>query len=329
MSNLENGMSRMNLGGGRGQRGGGRVQGRGGRVQGGWSDRGRGRGLARGGRGGAWNKYDSENDNEPVRNGNGVGVPSNLSMTKLQYTHSETHQDSRKGVKPEEEMLSNSQQEKKRNTENFKPCHDPTELRVMFSSGVDLYPRSIQTRDVIFVPDMFGAASDFSIYNKLHDELKNSGLTPHQIWSSWHGDSHLIANDKVEWSKHCPTFHMVLSKIRDYFRMDIAATRLNWYRDSTEWKPFHHDAAAIKEEKAQQSNLTVAVSFGLEREAAFEHAKTKTIVSMAAPNGSAYVFARDINVLWRHGILQMPPEKRKDEGRISVIAWGWVEQEEA
>ena len=50
---------------------------------------------------------------------------------------------------------------------------------------------------------------------------------------------------------------------------------------------------------------------------------------MAAPNGSAYVFARDINVLWRHGILQMPPEKRKDEGRISVIAWGWVEQEEA
>ena len=56
----------------------------------------------------------------------------------------------------------------------------------------------------------------------------------------------MIANDKVEWSKHCPTFHMVLSKIRDYFRMDIAATRLNWYRDSTEWKPFHHDAAAIK-----------------------------------------------------------------------------------
>ena len=97
----------------------------------------------------------------------------------------------------------------------------------------------------------------------------------------------------------------MLSKIRDYFNMDIAATRLNWYRDSSEWKPFHHDAAAIKEDKAQQSNLTVAVSFGLEREAAFEHAKTKTVVSMAAPNGSAYVFARDINMLWRHGILQV------------------------
>ena len=28
--------------------------------------------------------------------------------------------------------------------------------------------------------------------------------------------------------------------------LNFQATRLNWYRDSTEWKPFHHDAAAIK-----------------------------------------------------------------------------------
>ena len=81
------------------------------------------------------------------------------------------------------------------------------------------------------------------------------------------------------------------------------------------WKPFHHDAAALKEEKAKQSNLTVAVSFGLEREAAFEHATTKTVISMPQPNGSVYVFARDINVVWRHGILQEPPNKRKEEGK--------------
>ena len=85
----------------------------------------------------------------------------------------------------------------------------------------------------------------------------------------------------------------------------------------------------IAEEKAKQSNLTVAVSFGLERDAAFEHAKTKTIISSPQPNGSVYVFGRDINVLWRHGILQMPPEKTREEGRISVIAWGWTDQIEA
>ena len=83
------------------------------------------------------------------------------------------------------------------------------------------------------------------------------------------------------------------------------ATRLNWYRNSKEWKPFHHDAAAIKPDKAKTQNLTVGVSFGAERDAAFEHAKTKTVMSMPQPNGTIYVFAKDVNIIWRHGILQV------------------------
>ena len=58
-----------------------------------------------------------------------------------------------------------------------------------------------------------------------------------------------------------------------YFEMDVKATRLNWYRDSTEWKPFHHDAAAMKEKFARTQNFTLGVSFGAERDAAFEHAQ--------------------------------------------------------
>ena len=60
----------------------------------------------------------------------------------------------------------------------------------------------------------------------------------------------------------------------------LQATRLNWYRDSTEWKPFHHDAAAVKPDKAKTQNFTVAVSFGMERDAAFEHAQTKTVTNL-------------------------------------------------
>jgi hypothetical protein len=41
--------------------------------------------------------------------------------------------------------------------------------------------------------------------------------------------------------------------------MDIKATRFNWYRNSDHWKPFHHDAAAVKPEKALTQNFTVAV----------------------------------------------------------------------
>ena len=43
------------------------------------------------------------------------------------------------------------------------------------------------------------------------------------------------------------------------------ATRFNWYRNTSEWKPFHHDAAAMKPDKARTQNFTVAVSFGCER----------------------------------------------------------------
>ena len=42
---------------------------------------------------------------------------------------------------------------------------------------------------------------------------------------------------------------MVLDKLADYFKMDIKATRFNWYRDSNDWKPFHHDAAALDKQK--------------------------------------------------------------------------------
>ena len=49
--------------------------------------------------------------------------------------------------------------------------------------------------------------------------------------------------------KKCPTFKMVLDKATKFFGMDVKATRFNWYRDSNDWKPFHHDAAAVKEDK--------------------------------------------------------------------------------
>jgi len=232
---------------------------------------------------------------------------------------------------PENERRINEKPKPKRNTENFQPSHEPAQMRIIsVPAGLTQYNREILTRDVLMVNDIFCKPQDLYLYNKLHHELSESGLTEHQIWASWHGDSHLIANDQTNWKKYCPTFHMVLDKIADYFQMDIKATRLNWYRDSTEWKPFHHDAAAIKEDKAKQSNLTVAVSFGLEREAAFEHAQTKTVISSPQPNGSVYVFARDINVVWRHGILQVNPAKKVvKEGRISVIAWGWADQIDA
>lgn len=215
----------------------------------------------------------------------------------------------------------------KRNTENFNPSYAPPDMRILAAApGLKKYNREYTSRDVLVVNDLFCAENDLTIYNKLLKEIEQSGVNPDHLWQSWHNDSHWIADDKLKWKAACPTFHMVLDRIRDYFEMDIKATRLNWYRDSTEWKPFHHDAAAIKPDKAKTQNMTVAVSFGMERDAAFEHAKTKTVISMPQPNGTIYTFGKDVNILWRHGIPQIPPEEYSDQGRISIIAWGWMEQ---
>ena len=81
----------------------------------------------------------------------------------------------------------------------------------------------------------------------------------------------------------------------------------------------------MKPDKARTQNITVAVSFGIEREVAFEHAKTKTTLSIPQGNGSVYVFTKDVNIEWRHGILQVPPQFKKEEGRISIIAWGYTD----
>ena len=215
---------------------------------------------------------------------------------------------------------------KVKNTETFEPSHEPVDMRVIVASGKEEhYPRVHASNDIIIVNDLFCDSKDLSIYNKLLEEIKNSGVSEDKLWKLWHGDTHIIADDKKNWKKSCPTFNYVIDKVKKYFKMDVKATRFNWYQDSSQWKPFHHDAAAVKPDKAKTQNITVGISFGSERDAAFEHAKTRTKVSVPLPNGSIYVFNKDVNIEWRHGILQVPPERQHNEGRISIIAWGKVD----
>lgn len=217
----------------------------------------------------------------------------------------------------------------KRNTVNFEPSHEPTQMRIIVADpGLKKYNRTYQTRDVVLVNDIFCSPDDLSIYQRLLKEIEECGVDSQKLWQLWHGDSHLIADDSRAWKEKCPTFSWIVEKMASYFGMEVKATRMNWYRDSKEWKPFHFDAAAMKEKYAATQNFTLAVSFGAEREAAFEHDKTKTIISMPQPNGAVYTFGRDVNIIWRHGILQVPPERYSDAGRISIIAWGWVDMQE-
>ena len=219
---------------------------------------------------------------------------------------------------------------KKRNTECFEPMSKPVDMRVVCDNGRATDKASVQltTRDVLLAPNVFDDFGEGELYEQLVKELNSCGVPQEKLLKMWHGNdkiegTHLIADDKTRWKDTCPTFQLVIDRLKTFFNMDIQATRFNWYKDTSQWKPFHFDAAAVKPEKAEVQNFTVAVSFGANREAAFEHADTKTVISLPQPDGWIYAFAKDTNIIWRHGILQ--DKVIRDEGRISVIAWGWVD----
>lgn len=195
------------------------------------------------------------------------------------------------------------------------------------------------------------------------------------------GNGHLIVNDKDErWQRaqqrgEAPMYTAVHKRIEDFFQMKIQGKRYNHYRDMTNWKPFHHDAAGLDKEAGKGKggkgkggkgggtppmcecqNMTVGVSFGEPRQAAFEWAGARekdadwfpshllspavnrgshknVVLSLTLPDSSTYTFGRDVNLLWKHGILaeKQPTGKMGghidiEEGRISIIAWGWVDQ---
>lgn len=203
----------------------------------------------------------------------------------------------------------------KRNTESFKPNHNRTDMRIMSVVAGETYSEKCYNNDVIIVHDLFKKSDH--LYDKLYKEVNNSETF---LFKLWHGDTHYIVDDKLNWKDSCPTFNVVLERIKKYFGVEIKATRFNYYKDTSQWKPFHHDAAALKPDKAKEQNITIAVSFGTTRDIAFEHAKHRTKISMPIGDCQAYVFNKDVNIEWRHGILQ--EKVSRDDGRISIIVWG-------
>ena len=203
---------------------------------------------------------------------------------------------------------------KRQNTINFKPNYKPTDLRVLYQYGGDNYKNDITERDIIIIDGLFNGYKD--IYQNLLKEIQSEN-----IFKKWHGDNHLIADDKINWKLNSPTFQNTIKILESFFKVTIEATRLNYYKDSSDWKPYHHDAAALDELKAKKQNITIGVSFGLQRDISFENAKNGTTISFQLNDSTIYAFGKDVNINWRHGIPQIPKDNFIDKGRISIIIW--------
>ncbi|CAH0480691.1 unnamed protein product [Peronospora belbahrii] len=233
-------------------------------------------------------------------------------------------------TKAKKTTKNNRRQATKKNTESFEPMTKPVDMRITYDLGCkdDKFSTPLTTRDIVLVPNLFSDFKKGELYTKLVHELENCGIPRERLLKMWHGNNkidgtHLIVDDHSSWKAMCRTFDFVTDRLQKFFSLDIKATRFNWYENTSQWKPFHFDAAAVKPHIAAIQNFTVGISFGATRDAAFEHGETKTVVSMPQPDGCVYAFSKETNVLWRHGILQDVPVR--EEGRISVIAWGWMD----
>ena len=140
--------------------------------------------------------------------------------------------------------------------------------------------------------------------------------------------AHLIIKNP----KGSPTFEKVIERLCEYFNISkkSSGTRFNWYRDSSDWKPFHHDSAAYNPQRAKTQNITVGVSFGARRELAFLHAtaqenEDKLKMYFPQTNNGVFSFGRDVNIHFKHGINALAAEEQDRKGRISIILWGLAE----
>lgn len=225
-----------------------------------------------------------------------------------------------------------------RNTESFDPASTlvrPAMRVVVGNPSAPKFNKTLKHDDVVIVPELFGPEDNWDIYYKLVKEITE--LQESQVknadFISWHEGAHLICKNPEK----SQTFQDIISKLCDYFNIDSssAGTRFNWYKDSSDWKPFHHDSAAFNPKRAKSQNITVGVSFGATRELAFIRASDSAVqqqhhlaqqdpVRLYFPqtNNGVFTFGRDVNILWKHGVNALKPEEQDGKGRISIILWG-------
>jgi len=219
------------------------------------------------------------------------------------------------------------------NTETFKPDYSPPEMRVLFEYGKPQTNLEFQSNDVVVIPDLF--ADRPNIYAELLEEVFGTKFDKQDLIIPWHEGCHLIVDDKLDWKKDCPTFNYVIERVAQYFNMDVKATRFNWMQNLQDHKFFHYDGAALKPEIAKKQNATIGVSFGHTRDIAFQvasHPDCRKVVSIPLPNGYTYLFNKDVNIDWRHGVLPIETSQdyksKPSDGRISVVAWGYIPQKD-
>jgi len=130
----------------------------------------------------------------------------------------------------------------------------------------------------------------------------------------------LKENNIVKWSKHykyenptfSPTFNKIIEKLSKDFNVDVKCTRLNYYKDGNDYKPYHRDS------HVENENFTLGCSLGSSRVLSFMHETSKKKFHFEQNNGDIFAFDDIVNKDFLHGV----PRSNDSGERISIILWG-------
>lgn len=212
---------------------------------------------------------------------------------------------------------------KGRNSESFDPktMFVRPQMRIVHELNTNKYPGSVRSDDVIITPNFEPDSNTYDDLLKEMKELQNSGIEGSE-YIPWQEGVHLIIKNPEE----SPTFKGIVKHMCEYYDVNpkSIAVRYNLYKDDIDFKCLHHDSAAFNKQRAKNQNITLGLSLGKTRELVFKHAKNGNLIYMPMPSGSLYAFSKAVNIQWMHGINAIPKEQQTNEGRISIIVWGWT-----
>eukprot|EP00913_Durusdinium_trenchii_P031445 g29440.t1 len=197
-------------------------------------------------------------------------------------------------------------------------------MRVITVHASQRYTAPVKHDDVIIVPEFFCGEDDWDIYYTLIKEMRQSQANGDwkAEWVSWHEGAHLLSQNPSA----SDTYNEVIDSLCQYFSATDPnrGTRFNWYRDGSDWKPFHHDSAAFNEQRAANQNCTIGISFGSTRDVSVSTAGPPDSASTAGGLGTALDAAvavaaavDDANGLGR--VLKVEPANREAKQRSEVL----------
>ncbi len=193
-------------------------------------------------------------------------------------------------------------------------------------AGLSETVSKIVSGNAVYIEGFHCEEDDFRTLEQLAEDLESRYSTT----SSKRKGEEDFGGGVMNWSKHLKqenpefseTFRTVVERMASYFDVDVYATRLNFYRDGSDWKPYHHDSHAFGA-NGRKEDFTMGASFGAQRALSFLHEPSASSFEFPQKNGDVFAFSSEVNAAMQHGVPRLSGhEQFVANPRFSVIAWG-------